>query len=151
RFAASLALAPPSIPYLSNVTGTWISAAEATAPSYWARHLRQTVRFASGVAELVRAYPDAILLEVAPAPTLATLALQVPEVAGKHPVLPTMRHPRDPASDVAFLLETAGKLWVAGGKIDWEGFHQGRGARRRVPLPGYPFERQRYWIESGAK
>ncbi|HEY6323246.1 MAG TPA: KR domain-containing protein, partial [Thermoanaerobaculia bacterium] len=132
--------------------------AAATDPGYWAQHLRRTVRFGAGVAELARTHPDAVLLEVGPGRTLATLARHVPEAAGCL-ALPTMRHPGEALSDLACLLETVGKLWVVGGEVDWEGLHRGHhghggpgdpaGRRRRVPLPTYPFERQRYWIERG--
>ncbi len=68
-------LRPPQIHYLSNVTGRRITAAEATDPLYWTRHLRETVRFAEGLAEL-RKDPAQILLEVGPGQTLSTLTRQ---------------------------------------------------------------------------
>ncbi|HEX6903705.1 MAG TPA: amino acid adenylation domain-containing protein [Thermoanaerobaculia bacterium] len=136
-------LSPPRIPYLSNLTGTWITDAEATDPAYWARHLRQPVRFAPAVAELLRE-PDRVLLEAGPGRALATLARRQ---AGPGAVLlGSLRHPGDEASDLEVLLGNLGRLWLAGGEVDWEGFHAHE-RRRRVPLPLYPFERQRYWIE----
>jgi len=138
-------LSPPYIPCVSNVTGTWLTAEEATDPGYWARHLRQTVRFAEGVEQLMKD-PDQILLEVGPGRTLATLATRHPSKATEQIVLSSMRHPQDQQSDVAFLLTTLGKLWLTGARVDWAGFHLHE-RRLRVPLPTYPFERQRYWIE----
>ncbi|MGH9855298.1 MAG: type I polyketide synthase, partial [Blastocatellia bacterium] len=73
RFVESLELNPPTIAYVSNVTGTWITEAQATDPSYWQRHLRQTVRFADGLEELFKE-PGYLLLEVGPGQTLSTLA-----------------------------------------------------------------------------
>ncbi|OUL18005.1 type I polyketide synthase [Nostoc sp. 106C] len=134
----------PQIPYISNVTGTWITVAEATDPNYWAQHLRQTVRFADGVEKLMQD-SHRILLEVGPGRTLTTLAKQHPNhhVAV---ILSSLRHPQEQQSDVAFLLTALGRLWLAGVEIDWSEFYTGE-QRYRVPLPTYPFERQRYWVE----
>ncbi|HEY4575607.1 MAG TPA: condensation domain-containing protein, partial [Thermoanaerobaculia bacterium] len=138
-------LAPPRIPWLSNVTGTWITSAQAIDPEYWARHLVSTVRFADGVAELWRE-PGRVLLEMGPGQTLGSLALQ--QIPPEGSVLSSLRHELDRQPDQRFLLQTLGRLWLAGVEIDWAGFHGGE-RRRRVPLPAYPFERQRYWIEGG--
>jgi len=137
-------LQSPKIPYVSNVTGTWITAAEATAPSYWTRHLRQTVRFAAGLHELLQE-PERVLLEVGPSRTLSTLARRHPE-ATQQVTLSSLRHPQEQHSDVAFLLNTLGQLWLAGIEVDWAGFYANE-RRHRLPLPTYPFERQRYWVE----
>jgi acyl transferase domain-containing protein len=140
----SFALKPPKIPFVSNVTGTWITEAQATSPDYWAAHLRQTVRFADGVKTLCQD-PDRVLLEVGPGKTLSSFAVQT--VNGSVAVLPTIRHVQDAQSDVAFLLGTLGRLWLYGVEANWEAFAAGED-RRRVPLPTYPFERQRYWCEA---
>lgn len=138
-------LNPPQIPYLSNVTGKWITVAQATDPDYWAKHLRHTVQFALSLEELLKE-PDQILLEVGPGQTLSTLVKRHPNKVASQVVLSSTRHPQQPGSDVAFLLTTLGQLWLAGGKVDWSGFYA-QEQRYRVPLPTYPFERQRYWIE----
>ncbi|MFG6101406.1 beta-ketoacyl synthase N-terminal-like domain-containing protein [Leptothoe sp. EHU-05/26/07-4] len=138
-------LKAPNIPYLSNVTGTWITAQEATSASYWVSHLRQTVRWASGVAELMKE-PAQILLEVGPGRTLTTLAKRHPAKASEQLVLSSIRHPQEVGSDVAFLLKGLGQLWLSGVEVDWYAFY-GHERRHRLPLPTYPFERQRYWIE----
>ncbi|MDL5057348.1 type I polyketide synthase [Geitlerinema calcuttense] len=138
-------LHPPQIPYLSNVTGTWITAAAATDPQYYARHLRQTVRFAENLQQLCK-NSDAILLEVGPGRTLASLAKQHPQKVPQQEVFSSLRHPKEQQSDVAFLLTTLGKLWLAGITIDWAEFYRDE-QRDRLPLPTYPFERQHYWID----
>ena len=135
---------PPSIPFVSNVTGTWIRPEEATSPSYWAAHLRQTVRFADDLHELLKD-PGQVLLEVGPGRTLETLAKQHPNRTQDHIVLASTRHPKDQRSDQAFILNTLGQLWMAGASIDWPAFHAEE-QRCRLPLPTYPFERRRYWI-----
>ncbi|GAB1538354.1 hypothetical protein NUACC21_10130 [Scytonema sp. NUACC21] len=140
-----VSLTPPQIPYISNVTGTWITAAEATNPEYWAKHLRSTVRFAEGVQQLLNE-SEQILLEVGPGRTLSTLVRQHPNKAVHQAVFTSLRHPQDRQSDVAFLLTALGKLWLAGVQVDWSGFYAHE-QRHRLPLPTYPFERQHYWIE----
>ena len=140
-----VSLKPPQIPYISNVTGTWITAAEATDPGYWARHLRQGVRFSDGLQQLLKE-PGQIVLEVGPGRTLSTLAKRQPDRAAGHVVLTSVRHADDRPSDEEFLLTTLGKLWLSGFKVDWEKFYADE-RRGRVPLPTYPFERKRYWID----
>jgi len=139
----------PQIPYVSNVTGTWITAAEVTNPNYWATHLRQTVRFAEGLQRVLEDSTQ-ILLEVGPGRTLTTLAKQHPDKVAEHSVLSSLRHPQDNRSDVAFLLNTLGQLWLVGVSVDWSGFYANE-RRHRLPLPTYPFERQRYWIDPPKK
>lgn len=138
-------LQPPQIPYLSNVTGTWITAGQATDPAYYAQHLRSTVRFADGIATLA-AEPGRILLEVGPGRALASLAKTHPAVGRERAVLTSLRHPQERQDDQAFVLLALGQLWSAGIKPNWTSFHEGE-RRRRVPLPAYPFERRRYWVD----
>ncbi|HEX2191026.1 MAG TPA: type I polyketide synthase, partial [Longimicrobiaceae bacterium] len=140
-------LRAPEIPFLSNVTGTWITAAEATDPEYWTRHLCRTVRFAECLRAL-REDGDRLLLEVGPGRTLGTFALA--SGAPESSVLSSLRHAYTRQADLAFLLETLGRAWLAGARIDWDAF-AGAERRRRVPLPTYPWERQRYWVELPAR
>ncbi|MHC5728133.1 MAG: KR prefix domain-containing protein, partial [Nostoc sp.] len=135
-------LHPPKIPFISNVTGTWITAEQTTDPNYWVTHLRSCVRFSEGISALLQE-PNRILLEVGPGRTLCTFAQKHSDVLG----LSSLRHPKEKHSDIAFLLNTLGKLWLSGVQIDWSGFYAHE-RRHRLPLPTYPFERQRYWIEA---
>lgn len=139
-------LNPPQIPFISNVTGTWITEAEATNPSYWGKHLRQTVRFSAGISELLK-QPEATFLEVGSGRTLSTLTKRHLAPEAKHLVLNSLRHPQEKQSDLVGLLNALGRLWMAGIKIDWSGFYTHE-SRHRLPLPTYPFERQRYWIDA---
>ena len=144
QLVGQLQLQPPKMPYLSNVTGTWITAIEATDPLYWAHHLRQTVRFSEGINTLLQE-DGCVFLEVGPGRTLGTFVRQVvAQTDGV--VLSSLRHPRDTVDDEAFLLETLGRLWIAGVQPEWAAFSADE-ERRRVRLPSYPFERQRYWID----
>jgi acyl transferase domain-containing protein/acyl carrier protein len=144
---AQARLSPPSIPLVSNVTGTWISDAEAMDPGYWTRHLLGTVRFAEGVAELLKE-PGRVLLEVGPGQTLSTFVRQRPaDASPAAATVPSLRYAYDRRPDAQFLLEALGRLWTAGVTPDWKAFRAGE-RRRRVRLPTYPWERQRYWIEA---
>src|SRR5262249_5261650 len=137
-------LSVPQIPYISNVTGTWMTAEDAIDPQYWVRHLRHTVRFYDGLHELVKD-PDWILLEVGPGQSLTALAKQHPREPLEQLVLPTLPAAQRQESDLAFLLNTAGRLWLAGLRLDWTLLYQHQ-QRQRLALPTYPFERQCYWI-----
>ncbi len=139
-------LHPPQMPYLSNVTGKWITAEEATDPHYWVRHLRHTVRFADGIATLLQE-PDVLLLEVGPGQILRTLARWHPHKKPNQFMLASLPHARDTGTDRAYLLHTIGQLWLAGVEVDWQAYYR-HDKRHRVWLPTYPFERQRYWIEA---
>ena len=139
----------PLVPYLSNVSGGWVSAAEVEDPEYWARQLRGTVRFADSLAELFRA-PHRLLLEVGPGQALSALVRQHTGKAKEQRVFQSMRHPNDPTADLQVLLTTLGQLWTAGIRVDWKAFRE-HDPGYRIPLPTYPFERQRYWIEPGER
>ncbi len=144
-FVETIELRNPRTPYISNVTADWIQDGEATDPGYWVRHLRGTVRFGAGLARLLQ-NPDQILLEVGPGRVLTGLTRLHPERRDAQVALPTTRHPLEEGDDHAALLQVLGRMWTAGARVDWPGFHQDR-RRRRVPLPSYPFERERHWLE----
>jgi acyl transferase domain-containing protein len=144
----------PVIPFVSNVTGTWITEEQATSPSYYAQHLRQTVRFADGIKQLFEKSDDLVFIEVGPGKTLSTLAKRHPNKRSEQIILNSIRHPQEQESDVTFLLNTLGQIWLAGVAVDWFQFYgedtsESKVARQyyRVPLPTYPFDRKRYWIE----
>jgi len=143
-------LSPPQIPYLSNVTGTWITAEEATDPSYWARHMVQPVRFSEGVAALLEG-SRRTLLEMGTGQSLASFVKVHPdcsdEVATR--VFASLPSSFSSLSDAEHAHLTLGKLWATGVDVDWTGYYR-RQRRLRVPLPTYPFERQRHWVDGVA-
>ena len=141
---AQVPLHAPEMPYLSNVTGTWITAEQAADPAYYATHLRSAVNFSQGIGELLSDF-DYIYLEVGPGKTLNTLARRHSASSVDQIILSTIRHPKEKADDQAFLLNTVGRIWLVGGYVNWEGFDTHE-VRHRAPLPTYPFERQRYWM-----
>ena len=137
-----ISLNSPKLPFISNVTGTWITPAEATDPNYWTQHLTQPVRFRDGIRELLQT-GDRLFLEVGPGRTLSTLTKQHQSDV---PVFTSLRHPQETISDRAFILNTVGKLWQTGVEINWSAFYPAQ-RPSRIPLPTYPFERQRYWVD----
>lgn len=145
-----VALSPPRLPFVSNVTGQLITAEDATRPAYWLRHLRDTVRFAQGL-DTVLARPGRVLLEVGPGEVLSGLARRHPQAPAAQAIVSSQPHPREAAAQgEAHALQALGRLWMAGVPVDFTRA-AGEGARpRRVPLPGYPFERQRYWVDAPA-
>ncbi len=145
RELLQIRLCPPQRPVVSNLSGDILSAAQATDPNYWCQHLRQTVQYAAGL-DTVLADPDVVCVEVGPGQTLTALARRHPRRQPGHTLLATMRHPQDAQEDSAFLLRTAGRLWLAGRALNWDGLHPGP-SRRRVSLPTYPFARTRHWID----
>jgi acyl transferase domain-containing protein/acyl carrier protein len=140
----------PQVPFVSNVTGEWTTAEEATAASYWSRHLRGCVRFADGLRRLQADRPGAVLLEVGPGSTLASLARQQLTAGSGSAVATSLRHPRETVDDRSFLLKAVGRLWLSGARVDWSGMSEGE-RRRRVPLPTYPFERKEYKVSKVEK
>jgi len=135
----------PQIRILSNLTGKWLRAEEATDPEYWVRHLRYTVRFSDSIGLLLKE-TGWILLEVGPGNTLSTLARQQQDETKNQVILSSIRHPKEERCDTEFILSTLGRLWLAGVEVDWSNFYQNE-ERYRVALPTYPFERRRHWIE----
>lgn len=142
---AGMTLSPPQIPIISNRTGQPLTAEQATSPEYWVAHLRGTVRFADGIAKL-REKADRVYLEVGPGRALATLA-QANGAMGGQPVPASLRHPDDTVSDDRHFIATLGRLWACGAATDWSQLW-GDARRRRVPLPTYPFQRSRYFVEA---
>ncbi len=146
---ARVSLGAPRLRYVSNVTGDWIGEAQARDPGYWARHLRAPVRFAEGLGRIL-AEPELALLEVGPGQTLGGFVRQHPARSPHHTVLASLPRAGSPAKgEHPFLLATAARLWLSGARIEWSALGE-RGRPRRVPLPSYPFERHRYWIERPA-
>ncbi|WP_437621815.1 FkbM family methyltransferase [Sorangium sp. So ce1151] len=123
ELARGYTLKPPQIPYVSNATGDFITAAEATDPAYFATHLCRPVRFLEGVAALTRG-TDRILLEAGPGQTLCSMVMQHPnrDPAKNRTAVASMRHSYDPQPDTAVLLKAVSRLWHRGALLDWDRF-----------------------------
>ncbi|MGC1853745.1 MAG: SDR family NAD(P)-dependent oxidoreductase, partial [Solirubrobacterales bacterium] len=142
--AASLEYGEPRIPIVSNVTGGILESEQATDPAYWVRHVREPVRFADAVATL-RSGGASVLLEIGPDPVLCAMAQETLDADGDAPAatpIPTLRQGRSEQEAIATALANA---HAHGARVDWQALFTGSGAKR-VPLPTYPFQRQRYWL-----
>lgn len=144
EYLSTVTLRAPKIPMLSNLTGTWMTAEEATDPGRWARHIRSTVRFADEV-QVLLGDPHRVLVEVGPGASLTGSVGRVPGWLAGHRAVRLMRHPLQSRADRDVFLLGLGQLWAAGVEVDWSALY-GESARR-VTLPGYAFARQRHWIE----
>ncbi|HKX32882.1 MAG TPA: type I polyketide synthase, partial [Blastocatellia bacterium] len=137
----------PTRSYISNLSGTWVKPGEVTDAGYWRRQLRECVRFSNGVKTLTEAGAP-VLVEVGPGQALRSLMKMQQRERSVKWLVGTMRHPLEERDDREYLTEAMGVLWAAGVEIDWKGYYEEE-RRRRVRLPTYPFERQRYWIAAG--
>ncbi len=146
KLTEKIRLRPPQIGWVSCLTGDWITESQAIDPTYWVRQLRETVRFTEGVGKLLKDHQSA-LLEVGPGTSLANFAKQHPDRTKEHVVLSSSSSAREAGLDIESMLHSLGGLWLAGAAVDWQQVHGGE-PRRRLPLPTYPFERQRYWIDT---
>ena len=138
----------PKIPFVSTLTGMWITPEQAQEPGYWGRQTRFGVRFSAAVQQLLKTSPR-VLLEVGPGNALSTLARLNLNPGTAATIVTSLRHAKEERSDQDCMLSALGRLWAAGVKVDWTRLY-GNERRRRVPLPTYPFERMRFWIEARA-
>lgn len=138
----------PTIPLLSNLTGTWMTDQQAQSPQYWVDHLRNTVRFADCVGCLLD--EKHVYIEVGPGKILGSLVrLQAPGEADS--IVPSLRHHSEKVDDNEFLLATVGRLWCAGVALDLQQFGLPAIPGRRIPLPGYKFQRKSYFVAPASK
>jgi thioesterase domain-containing protein/malonyl CoA-acyl carrier protein transacylase len=140
---ASVPRSAPRIPFVSNLSGNWITDEQAVDPTYWASHAASTVRFGDGLAAVAQG--RYAMLEVGVNQVLNALALQHP-ACREIPVVSAGRRPTDEVDELTTAELAIGKLWANGVDIDWD--RVGEPGRRRVPLPTYPFEGKSYWFGS---
>ncbi|HEY4048056.1 MAG TPA: beta-ketoacyl synthase N-terminal-like domain-containing protein, partial [Acidobacteriaceae bacterium] len=154
EYIRTVTVGRPSIPYVSTLTGTWITEEDLAQPEYWSRHIRQTVRFGEAVHQLLLA-PQRIFLEIGPGETAAQMIRQSILAAGAKGVaesgapvvVSSLAIRRDaPRNETRAILFALARVWSAGAEPDWHAFHSGY-ERKRILLPTYPFERKRYWAE----
>ncbi|MEU9147282.1 beta-ketoacyl synthase N-terminal-like domain-containing protein [Streptomyces sp. NPDC048349] len=145
RAAAEIEYLPLRTPVISTLTGARMDQTSGFSADYWVRHLRDTVRFGEAATQLV-AMRNPLLIEVGPGHALAHLVRQI---AGTKSVtaIATLPGREDPGDALRALLQTAGEAWTAGAQIDWPALRT-EDDGRRTPLPGYPFERRRLWLDA---
>lgn len=146
EYLKGIELKVPTIPFISNRTGTWITDEQATSPQYWVEHLRNTVHFSDGIDTLLRE-GDRVLMEVGPGHTLSSLAKHHSQATPQR-ILASLRHPDEDVRDDAYLMTVLGRLWMCGFQVDTSSLWPGQ-RRYRMPLPTYAFQRNRYWIDPG--
>ena len=144
EYMKTVPLNPPCIPYLSNVTGDFIRPDDAMNPAYWARQMRDTVEFSSGIQRLLT-NKTTLYIEIGPGSDISAIVnrmLMEKDMPGKaiNIIRPAVSH----ISDSKYLLFKLGQLWLSGIPMEWGNYYEGE-RRFRVPLPTYPFERLRYW------
>lgn len=147
---ASMSIGRPRIPYVSNVTGTWITEDDVRDRQYWGRHACETVRFKASIDCLLDWGSNAVFLEVGPGHTLGPLVEQMARARAAQAAGPatiaSLGSARQNTSDAESITAALGRLWLAGVLPDWEAYHRDE-PRQRVEVPPYPFERKRYWAE----
>jgi pimaricinolide synthase PimS1 len=144
--ARALDYQAPAIPIVSNVTGEVLGAEQATDPGYWVEHVRRPVRFADAIASLDR-LGAATYVELGPEGALTAIAADCLTGRDVLPALiPTLREGREEPRALSGALAAA---HASGAKVDWDTLFAASGAEQ-VPLPTYPFQRERYWLSSGA-
>jgi amino acid adenylation domain-containing protein len=138
--------APPARPFHSCVSGRPIGAAEAVDPDYWLRQLREPVRFADALGDVLSGGP-VLFVEVGPSQALTTFARA--RLRDGDAAVASLGAAARQGSDAEHLAAAVGECWRHGGAPDWEAYYAGQ-MRHRVVLPGYPFRGERYWIETPA-
>ncbi|HYP83450.1 polyketide synthase [Variovorax sp.] len=141
QLVRGIELQAPHLPLYSTLTGALLAPHEATDPRYWARHLREPVRFSPAVRTATAALPGAVFVELGPRNTLATLVRQH---GGAAPALSLLSD--TPAEEAHAWRLAAGRLWALGAGLDLAAL-DARNDKRRLCLPTYPFERKRCWVD----
>lgn len=145
REAAGIRFRKPRTPYVSNVTGTFVTYEQLTDPASWAQQVRQPVLFARGIEALVERGAN-LILEVGPGRSLSTLARMCGVESRGVSLVETLPEAGSQTQETFALTKSLAKLWLNGAAIEWAGVYRTE-KRLRVSLPTYPFERQRYWQE----
>jgi iturin family lipopeptide synthetase A len=141
----TIKLQEPKIPFISGLTGDWLSPGQITDPAYWAKHLEQPVQFCQGIEKLLKE-PGCIFVQVGPDKGLPLFINRHNHLKPGTLVINLVKHKKDNLPDMVYLLQQVGSLWLQGVRIDWPAFHANQ-QRQRISLPTYPFEGKRYWLD----
>lgn len=143
--ARSVRLSAPQMQIASTLTGRWLNPAEATDPTYWSRHMRQPVRFSAAIRHLMSEFERPLFLEAGPGTALCSFVRQHRKANTVPTALASLSNEAN--REARLLAEAAGQLWAAGHSVESDA----QTGRRRIVLPTYPFERQRYWVETRSR
>jgi acyl transferase domain-containing protein len=138
---ASIRFRPPALPWISDRTGAPVTASEAADPAFWTGHLRAAARFPEAWQTLL-ASSAGVLLEIGPGGTFGRLDRQPGRI-----IVPSLPNAAAGSGGGAESLRATGLLWQAGLPVRWSALHDGR-PPRRVPLPAYPFQRERLAVDA---
>ncbi len=143
-FLQTITLRTPLIPIVSNRSGNWLTAAEATDPDYWVNHLRSTVLFSAGASVLAQT-PNRIYIDVGPGKTLSSLLKQQGGIEPNR-VINSLPHVEDTFDDNLHVLGAIGRAWATGLPVSIDRLWEGK-SPRRVTIPTYAFQQQRYFLD----
>ncbi|MGV6820507.1 MAG: type I polyketide synthase [Parvularcula sp.] len=144
QLAAEIAIGSARCAIYSSATGKPMELANLQ-NGYWGEQLISPVRFEEAVRRMANEHIDALFVEIGAGQVLTGLTTQILNTDESDRAIPTMRNPKEPTDDAHGVLAAVGKMWTQGIEIDWD--HLSNGSGRRIPLPTYPFERKRYWVE----
>ena len=146
-----VAIQPPSLTVVSNLTGRAVEPDQSQDGAYWRRHAREPVAFAQGVKTLSDLGVD-VVLEIGPRSVLAPMAASAWPASPQTPV-PMVLSSLSPPSDNAEksgstdgFVGSVAEAYQAGFPIRFAGLFAGE-TRRRISLPSYPFQRNHHWLE----
>lgn len=141
---SNITLSPPTLPIISNVTGTWLSETEAMSPEYWYNHLRHSVQFYKGIDRLLHdKHP--FFLEVGLGQSLCSFVTEIS--SGNASLAHTLPNHHRRTTDLHQLLLAIGHLWAKGVAINLDPIYSSQ-KKQHIPLPTYVFQKQRYWIKA---
>ncbi len=157
---ANITLSAPRLPYISNVTGGYADAGLVCDPGYWARHMCQAVQFQAGV-DTLAGDPELAVVEIGPGQSLGAMIRAAGCPQERWPlILSVLPAAADSRPDDAVFADCLARLWLLGVDVDWVTYHgrnpdstaaDDRPLPGRIPLPTYPFQRQRYWFDGPSR
>ncbi|MET0462947.1 MAG: amino acid adenylation domain-containing protein [Chitinophagaceae bacterium] len=139
--------ARPAIPFISNVSGTWISESDACDPEYWLQHMTKTVQFSKNIETLLSDFGKSLIVETGPGNDLTLLIRRSLDDQAKCTVLNTAGNDQIKASPQAYFLQRLGTLWCRGISVNWEVFQDASGTRSKIELPSYSFDKQYFPVD----
>jgi acyl carrier protein/malonyl CoA-acyl carrier protein transacylase len=145
KISASISLKAPQIPYISGLSGTWITDAEAVDSVYWARHLEEPIRFLDGLTTLLN-HKNYLFIQPGSDRGLPLFLDSHPRKKDCVACVSIMKHPKEPSAELDYFYNRLADFWLHGGIIDWNSYY-GDNPGRRIPLPTYPFKKQRFEIK----
>ncbi|MBL6449316.1 amino acid adenylation domain-containing protein [Fulvivirga sp. 29W222] len=144
----SISIQPTEIPLISNNTGDW-AGQEITNTTYWEKQLCEKVRFSDSLSKALE-LPNAVMIEVGPGADLTSTIQRYLDLDKGHYATNLIRPEAMAVTDHRFLLNKLQRLWLQGLEINWSPLHK-KGEKQRISMPGYAFDRKRYWFKDHQK